>query len=266
MKAALIQSPVYSDKERSVRYAQQAVLQAAADGAELAILPEMFCCPYDNQHFAAFAEPEGGDTMILMSETAKRAGITLVAGSIPERDGETLYNTSFVFNERGERIARHRKVHLFDIDVKGRQAFRESDTFSPGNEITTFECGGHTFGLCICFDIRFPELFRVMALRGAEAVIVPACFNTTTGPMHWELCFRARAVDNQIYTLGVSAARDEKASYVAYGNSIVCDPWANVIARAGTGAEILYAEIDFEAVKSVREQLPFLSARRTDLY
>jgi len=266
MKIALLQTPVTMDKAENLRIAAEYVRRAAEDGAALAVLPEMFCCPYDNAYFPKFAEPRGGMIWSALSAMARENGIALVGGSMPERDGEKIYNTSFVFDPQGREIARHRKVHLFDIDIAGGQRFFESDTFSPGEDITLFESGGHTFGLCICFDIRFPELFRCMALKGAEAVIVPAAFNMTTGPMHWELTFRMRAVDNQLYTLGAAPARDESGSYVSYANSIVCSPWGKVFARSGAEPDILSVEIDFDEVPEVRAQLPLLSARRTDIY
>ena len=266
MKIALLQMPVTADKSENLRVAAEYVSRAAEDGAEMAVLPEMFCCPYDNTYFPKFAEPRGGRIYTELSDMARKNGIMLVGGSMPEQDGEKIYNTSFAFDKDGREIARHRKVHLFDIDIKGGQRFFESDTFSAGEGITTFSAGGHTFGLCICFDIRFPEIFRCMALRGAEAVIVPAAFNMTTGPMHWELTFRMRAVDNQFYTLGAAPARDERGSYISYANSIACSPWGNVLARAGAEPDILFAEIDFDEIPKVRAQLPLLSARKPELY
>lgn len=190
----------------------------------------------------------------------------VVGGSIPELAGGAVYNTSYVYNRDGTLLARHRKIHLFNINVSGGQRFRESDVFTPGSQITTFQTEFGVMGLCICFDMRFEELARCMALRGAKVLFVPAAFNMTTGPAHWELMFRQRAVDNQCFTVGVSSARNERASYVAYGNSIAADPWGTVLARAGGEETTLYADLDFARLDAVREQLPILSARRTDLY
>ena len=150
--------------------------------------------------------------------------------------------------------------------MAGGQRFRESDTLSPGNAVTTFETEFGTMGLCICFDLRFEELARCMCLRGAKVIFVPAAFNMTTGPAHWELLFRQRAVDNQCFTVGVSPARDESAGYVAYGNSIAVDPWGTVLCRAGAEETTLYADLALSRLDDVRRQLPILSARRTDLY
>lgn len=266
MNIALLQMPVETDKKKNLSRARERVLCAAEQGARLAVLPEMFFCPYSNEYFPKYAEERGGAAYRFMSDTAREANITLVAGSMPERDGDKLYNTAFVFADDGCEIARHRKAHLFDIDVDGGQRFFESEVFTPGGEVTLFSAQGHSFGLCICFDVRFAELFRVMTLKGAEAIIVPAAFNMTTGPMHWELTFRMRAVDNQLFTLAAAPARNERACYVSYANSIVCSPWGKVLAKAGVGDEILYADIDFEENRRVRRQLPILSARRPELY
>ena len=177
-----------------------------------------------------------------------------------------MCSSDLVYGRRGELLARHRKAHLFDIDVEGGQRFKESDTLSPGNAVTTFETEFGTMGLCVCFDFRFEELARCMCLRGARCIFVPAAFNRTTGPAHWELLFRQRAVDNQCFTVGVSPARDETASYVAYGNSIAVDPWGTVLCRAGTEEATLYADLNLRRADAVRRQLPSLSARRADLY
>lgn len=266
MKVALIQSRVYEQKEENLRRAEARIQEAAEAGAELVMLPEMFACPYRNDYFVLNAEEAGGVSYARMQAAAVQHGVLLVAGSIPEREGEKLYNTCFVFDRQGREIAKHRKMHLFDIAVKGGQHFRESDTFSAGDTVTVFESELGRFGLCICFDIRFPELMRCMALRGAQAILIPAAFNMTTGPAHWELAFRQRAVDNQLFTLGCSPARDRNGVYVPYGNSIVCSPWGEVLACAGAEEGILYADVDLRENERIRAQLPLLSARRTDVY
>ena len=262
MKIAVLQNFVYDDKNRALDEVRSMALSAKASGAQMAILPEMFCCPYETKKFPLFAEEAGGFIWQSLSDIAKENEIFIVGGSIPEKDGDKLYNTCFVFNEKGEQIARHRKVHLFDIDIKGGQYFKESDTFTPGDEskATIFEAYGHKFGVAICFDIRFVELFRSMALEGVEAVCVPAAFNMTTGPLHWELAFRSRAVDNQYFTIGAAPARNTSGKYVSFANSIVCDPWGKVIAGAGTEQNVMLCDIDFEEVKRVREQLPIMAA------
>ena len=266
MRVALIQMPITADKAENINTACKKLREAAANGTDIAVLPEMFCCPYQNDCFRAYGEEENGPAQAVLSALAAELGMYIVGGSLPELAGGNVYNTSYVYDRQGRQIAKHRKAHLFDIDVAGGQRFRESDTLSPGNAITTFETEFGTMGLCICFDLRFEELARRMCLRGAKVIFVPAAFNMTTGPAHWELLFRQRAVDNQCFTVGVSPARDESADYVAYGNSIAADPWGTVLSRAGAEEATLYADLDLSCLDAVRQQLPILSARRTDLY
>ncbi len=266
MRVALIQMPVTADKSTNIHTACRKIREAAGQGADIAVLPEMFCCPYQNDCFQAYGEMENGPAQAALSSLAAELGIYIVGGSIPELAEGGVYNTGYVYGRTGKLLAKHRKVHLFDIDVAGGQRFKESDTLFPGNTVTTFETEFGTMGLCICFDLRFEELARCMCLRGAKVLFVPAAFNMTTGPAHWELLFRQRAVDNQCFTIGVSPVRDETAGYVAYGNSIAVDPWGTVLCRAGGEETTLYADLDFTRLEAVRQQLPILSARRTDLY
>lgn len=264
MRIAQIQMRVSADKEENLRHAAQLV--CSAGDIDLAVLPEMFCCPYDNRCFRAYGEPMDGPAQRAMSRLARERGIYLVAGSLPELEGERVYNTSFVYDSSGACIARHRKVHLFDIDVDGGQRFMESEVLSAGGQITTFDTPWGRMGLCICFDMRFEELCRLMALSGARVIFAPAAFNMTTGPAHWELLFRQRAVDQQCFTVGTSPARDESASYVAWGHSIVCDPWGTVLRHCGAEECVAVTELPLERVEAVRRQLPILSARREDIY
>ena len=264
MKLAQIQMHVTADKTANLRHAEE--LLHSVRGADMAILPEMFCCPYDNSCFRAYGEPAGGAAYQMLSRTARELGLWLVGGSLPELEAGRVYNTSFVFDPQGVCVARHRKMHLFDIDVEGGQRFRESDTLSPGNDVTLFDTPWGRMGLCICFDLRFEELCRVMALEGARVLLAPAAFNMTTGPAHWELLLRQRAVDNQLFTVGTAPARDESGSYVAWGHSMVCEPWGGIVHQCGTGEEVAVTELELSRIDAIRRQLPILSARRTDLY
>lgn len=266
LKLGLCQMRVTADKQANLRRAEELLAQAAAQGADLALLPEMFNCPYDNACFPEYAEVRGGETWQFLARMAQKYHLTLAGGSIPERDGEKLYNTCYLFSPKGEELARHRKVHLFDIDVPGGQRFRESDTLTAGEQITVAETAFGPVGLAICFDIRFSELFRVMGQRGARLILVPAAFNMTTGPAHWEMSFRMRALDQQCFVAGCAPARDETASYVAYGNSIVCDPWGDVMGRLDEKEGVLVVEVPLDRLEEYRAQIPILAARRTDLY
>ena len=260
----LCQLAVCSDKQTNLNNAKQAILQAKE--ADIIILPEVWNSPYDSTQFPQHAETAGGQSCTMLSALAKETGRYIVGGSIPEQDGDKVYNTSFVFDPKGAIIARHRKMHLFDISVEGGQHFQESDTLTAGEEVTVFDTPWGKVGLCICYDYRFPELARLMTLKGAQLIIVPAAFNMTTGPAHWELMFRSRSLDNQLYSVGVAPARDESGGYVSYANSIVTSPWGEVLHRLGTEQEVALMEIDLSRNETVRQQLPLLKHRRIDLY
>ncbi len=268
IKVALCQMVVSENKEKNLFTAHKMINEAADKGAKLVVLPEMFNCPYDNSVFSDFAEAyPGGTTVDYLSKIAKEREIYLVGGSIPEIDGlGSIYNTSYIFNTYGDIIASHRKVHLFDIDVKGKIVFKESDVLSSGDDITVFETEYGKMAAAICYDIRFPEIIRLMALKGAKIIIIPAAFNMTTGPAHWDLLFKARALDNQVFVLGCSPARNNQASYIAYGNSIITGPWGDVIGKLDEKEGILIKELDLESLDLIREQLPLLKHRRKDIY
>ena len=245
----------------------RALLDALPDGAaDLIVLPEMWNGPYEAKRFPSFAEEEGGPSWQFLSALAREKRVYLCGGSIAEREGDRVYNTAYVFDPNGEPVAKHRKMHLFDIDVSGGQRFFESDTLSPGSEVTVFSTPFCRIGLCICYDLRFPELSRLMADAGAKIILVPAAFNMTTGPAHWELLFRSRAVDNQVYTVGVAPARDPNATYRSWGHSIVCSPWGEVLMQADENETVFVTTLDLDAVERVRRELPVLSQRRTDVY
>ena len=266
VKVGLCQMNVVKGKQDNLINAKRLISEAVNLGAKIVCLPEIFNGLYANDSFIKNAEQQGEESYQFLSTTAKEYQIYLIGGSISEKYNNKLYNTSYVFNPQGELIAKHRKVHLFDIEVKGKIRFMESDTFTAGNEFTVFDTEYGKFGLAICFDIRFVEQFRIMALNGAKAVFVPGAFNMTTGPAHWQLSFRARAVDNQVYMLGCAPARNNKGSYVSYGNSLVVNPWGEVVKALNADENVLVSEIDLDYVDKVREQLPILKNRREDLY
>jgi len=257
---------VGSDKNKNIERAREKMAEAARMKPDVMVLPEMFCCPYSGKYFKDFGEGESGPAQAALSASAREHGVLVIGGSIPELCGDRLYNTSYVYGETGELIAKHRKAHMFDADVAGGIRFCESDFFSSGDSATTFATRFGTFGLCVCFDFRFQEMARIMALRGASVIFVPAAFNMTTGPAHWETMFRQRAVDNQVFAVGAAPARDTDADYVSYGNSIAVNPWGEVIARCGGDEATLFAELDLKLTDEIRRQLPILDARRTDMY
>lgn len=259
----LIQMPVGPDKERNLRRAERDIEQAAGKGAELLVLPEMFNCPYELEQFRPCAEsiPEG-PTCSMLSEVARRCGIHLVGGSIPELEGERIYNTATLWGPDGVLLGTHRKVHLFDVDIEGGIRFEESRVLSPGNRASLVSTPLAEIGLGLCFDLRFPELFRAEAATGAELIILPGAFNTTTGPAHWEPLLRARAIENTVYFAACSPAPDPNCTYPAWGHSMIVDPFGVILAEAGREAEILCADVDPARLAQVRQGLPVLRQRR----
>lgn len=267
IKIAAIQMPTVADKMENVRTVKTYLEKIKDENPDFVILPEMFCCPYQTENFPIYAEKEGGPVWQQLSGYAKQYGIYLIGGSMPEKDAEgNVYNTSYIFDREGKQIGKHRKVHLFDIDVKGGQTFKESDTLTAGDSDTVFDTEFGKIGVMLCFDIRFPELSRMMVNDGAKVIFVPAAFNMTTGPAHWELSFRTWALDNQIYMVGCAPARDVSAGYISWGHSIVTDPWGRVTGMLDENEGILLAELDMDYEEQVREELPLLKSRRKDIY
>ena len=267
IKIVAIQMSTVADKMENVRTVKTYLEKIKDENPDFVILPEMFCCPYQTENFPIYAEEEGGPVWQQLSGYAKQYGIYLIGGSMPEKDAEgNVYNTSYIFDREGKQIGKHRKVHLFDIDVKGGQTFKESDTLTAGDSDTVFDTEFGKIGVMLCFDIRFPELSRMMVNDGAKVIFVPAAFNMTTGPAHWELSFRTRALDNQIYMVGCAPARDVSAGYISWGHSIVTDPWGRVTGMLDENEGILLAELDMDYEEQVREELPLLKSRRKDMY
>lgn len=271
IRIAQIQAHVYDDKEKNLGMLEKRIDGLCHDREigrpDLVTVGEMFCCPYLTEKFPEYAEAEGGPVWQRLGSMAEKYGIYLSAGSVPERDEKgRVYNTAYVFGPDGSMIAKHRKVHLFDIDVKGGQRYRESDTLTAGDGYTVFDTRFGRMGICICFDCRFPEIVRLMVLDGAKVILVPAAFNMTTGPAHWELMFRSRAVDNQCYMVGTSDARDETSGYVSWGHSLVVSPWGDIVSEMDEKEGVKVTVIDTDYVDDIRKQLPLLSARREDVY
>lgn len=263
----LIQMPVKESVLENLKKANQMIIAARNLGAQIIVLPEMFCCLYQNDSFIKNKEKEGGEIWEFLSQTARTNNVYLIGGSIPEEaENDRLFNTCFVFDQEGIQIGKHRKVHLFDVQIENGQQFKESDVFTPGNQLTLVDTVYGRIGIMICFDIRFPEWSRMLALEGAQVIIAPSAFNMTTGPAHWKMTFKARALDNQAYLVGCSPARNIESEYVSYGHSIITSPWGDVIAECGHSEEVMVQQIDIDYVNKIRKQLPLLNNRRKDLY
>lgn len=267
MKLALCQLNVVDNKEKNIKKAIEMIENAIAENVDFIVLPEMFNCPYENDKFIEYCENQNDSyTLSKISDMAKLNSVYILAGSIAEKDNGNIYNTSYLFDKTGKIIAKHRKMHLFDIDVKDKIYFKESDTLAAGDEVTIAETDFGKIGIGICYDIRFPELARLMVNGGADLLFYPGAFNLTTGPAHWELLFRSRALDNQVFCIGVAPALDKTASYNSYGHSIITNPWGEVVVKGDFKEELIIAEIDLDEIKKVREELPLLKNKRSDIY
>lgn len=263
----LCQSPTLSENRReNLKNAKEMVRRAAEQGAQIVALPEMFTTPYTHKYIVRNREKADGETVETLSELAADLGIYLVGGSIPEEEGNRLYNTCFVFEPGGKIVGKHRKTHLFDVDIKGGIRFMESEIFTHGSQATVVEADFETLGIGICYDVRFPEYFRTLTLMGAKTMILPAAFNMTTGPAHWDLTMRSRALDNQVFFAAVSPARNPGGPYHAYGSSCIVTPWGEFLGKLDEKPGILVREIDRSYMEEVREQLPMLKQRRPELY
>ncbi|XP_077290568.1 omega-amidase NIT2 isoform X2 [Arctopsyche grandis] len=267
LRVAFIQLAVGPDKTKNIAKAVESIRNAKQKGAELIALPECFNSPYGTKFFNEYAEeiPKGA-TCQALSKIAGELGVVVVGGTVPERCDGKLYNTCTVWDTNGIMIAKHRKVHLFDIDIPGKMTFKESEVLTGGDTLNTFNIGGAKIGLGICYDLRFEEMARAYANMGCNVLLYPGAFNMTTGPLHWELLARSRANDLQLYMGIISPARDTGAGYVAWGHSTLVNPWGVVTAKAGHEEEILLADIDLTVVEEVRSQIPTRQQRRTDVY
>lgn len=267
IRIALCQMNVVDNKEENLNKASLMIAESVNENADFIVLPEMFNCPYSNDKFIEYCEKEkDSPTLTRISALAREHKVYILAGSIPEKEKEKLFNTSYLFDKDGNIIAKHRKMHLFDIDVKDRITFKESDVLTAGNDFTIADTEFGKIGIGICYDIRFPELARIMVENGALILFYPGAFNMTTGPAHWELLFKSRALDNQVYCVGVAPALNEDASYHSFGHSIITNPWGDIIAEADTKEELIIGEIDLSEIKKIREELPLLKNKRRDLY
>lgn len=266
LKLGLIQMTIDEDKKKCLERATNNIALLSDKGANCIVLPEMFNCPYDTRLFDEYAEERGEETWKMLSEAARVNAVYLIGGSIPEREGDYLYNTCFIFDPLGREIGRHRKIHLFDVNIKNAQYFKESDVLSAGESPTVVTTQYGKIGVGICYDVRFPELARAMVKKGAQVLVYPGSFNLTTGPVHWEMLFRARAVDNQVFMVGCAPARDEKAHYTSYGHSLVVNPWGDIVGSLRDEEGYLLGHIDLTDIRRVRDQLPILKHLKEGIY
>jgi predicted amidohydrolase len=261
--AAAVQMTASSVKEENLAKAETFVRLATERGATLIVLPEVFAWRGPRAEEPTQIEPIPGPTSERLRDLARRHQIYLLAGSFLEKgDSPRSYNTSLLLNPQGDILAHYRKIHLFDVDILGQVRVKESDTKEPGKEVVAGATPLGVFGLSVCYDLRFPELYRQLAAKGAEVIFVPSAFTFPTGAAHWEPLLRARAIENQTYLIAPNQIGKNAHGYVDYGNSMIIDPWGKVIARAPDKECIITAEIDRDYVEKVRRELPCLAHRR----
>jgi predicted amidohydrolase len=262
--AAAIQMNAGPDKAANLERAERLVRVGAARGANLVALPEVFNWRGKRNEQAGAAETLDGQTITLMSQLARELQIHIVAGSITEHvEGDArCYNTSALIGPDGGRIATYRKIHLFDVDLPGRVTVRESDAKLAGAEVVTAATPLGAIGLSICYDLRFPELYRRLTFAGAQIIAIPSAFTFPTGEAHWEPLLRARAIENQAYVIAPAQFGPNIYGYSDYGNSMIVDPWGRVLARAADQEGVVVAPIDLEYQERVRRELPALKHAR----
>ncbi|MFN8660911.1 MAG: carbon-nitrogen hydrolase family protein [Thermomicrobiales bacterium] len=268
LNVAVLQMNSGADKEANIATALDLIDRAARSGARLVVLPEVWTYLGPDEGNRPNAEPVPGPVSDLLADRARRHGIYVHGGSFLEsRQGEPgLLNTSLVFSPDGDIIARYSKIHMFDVVLDGDAKYMESATVTPGDEIVTLDIDGVPVGLAICYDLRFPELFRILALRGARLIVLPAAFTMTTGKDHWEVLIRARAIENETFFVACGQWGMHPPGNWCYGRSMIVDPWGTVLATAQDGVGIAQASLSDERVTAVRRQIPSLANRRPEAY
>jgi predicted amidohydrolase len=268
IRVACVQMTSRQDKDANLERARALVARAASTGADVIVLPEKWNLVGSADDYRTAAEPlAGGPSAAAMAEWARTLGVTIVGGSITERrEGrEKLSNTSCVFDAEGELVAVYRKIHLFDVEVGGN-VYRESEAEEPGSDPVVAHAEDWAIGLTVCYDLRFPELYRILALEGAELATVPAHFTTPTGKDHWHVLLRARAIENQYYVAAAGQVGETVRGKPAYGRSLIVDPWGIVLAQAPDEETVITAEIDRARMRHIRATLPSLANRQPDAY
>lgn len=267
MRVAAVQLNSNGDKGRNLAAAERLVRESVAGGAEFVALPEKWNLLASGEELVAGAEPLDGPSLSAARGWARELGIHLLAGSICERgaEGERASNTSVLIGPDGEDLAVYRKIHMFDVDAGG-VSYRESEHESPGTEPVTAPVKDLVLGMTVCYDLRFPELFRILALRGARLVAVPSAFTLATGRDHWEVLLRARAIEDQVFVVAPNQSGEAPPHYSSFGRSMIVDPWGVVLATAADGEGFAAADLDLAAQDRVRESLPSLANRQPEAY
>ncbi len=266
LKVAAVQMSSTANKEDCLKRAERFVLLAAEGGAEVVALPEMFNFSGTIEEKKVNSETIPGPTINRFKELARRHRIYLLCGSILEKDRELFYNTSIFLDQQGQTIAKYRKIHLFDVTLANGYSQRESELITAGNEVVKVVTSMATFGLTICYDLRFPELYRRLAEEGVQIVFLPSAFTLETGKDHWETLVRARSIENQFYVIAPNQIGSDLQGRRDWGKSMVVDPWGTVLTKAPEKESVIFAEIDLSFQETIRKNLPSLSHIRKDLW
>jgi len=262
---AAVQMTSTSDREANLKKAEELLKKGAAEGASLLALPENFSFMGEGEKdkLEVAEMPEGGPVTEFLKGFARLNKVWIVGGSVPVKAEEgKVFNRSLLINDRGEIAASYDKIHLFDVDIAGGESHKESRTVSPGDKVVTHKTPFGVVGLSICYDLRFPELYRELTLKEATMIFVPAAFTSQTGEAHWETLLRARAIENQVYIIAPAQVGVHNKKRSTFGNSMIIDPWGRIIARGQDEETVISAEIDFDYLDSVRQGIPCLSHRR----
>lgn len=263
-KIAVAQMDAGSDTKENLGKIEQCIHEAAAKGTDFIVFPEH--AEYFGTDYGRQATTVPGEITRFFASCARKYEIQIHCGTMAEKNPSGYpYNTSILFSARGEILGCYRKIHLFDVVLESVSGYRESDEASPGDEIVFCDTEFGRIGMAVCYDLRFPELFRILAKQGADVIVLPANFTQETGRAHWESLVRARAIENTCFVVAAGQC-GRKDAFVSYGHSMIVDPWGDVLAAAGDREEILYADIDTDRIRQVREQIPSLSNVREDVY
>ncbi|MDA3932103.1 MAG: carbon-nitrogen hydrolase family protein [Tenericutes bacterium] len=258
MKVLIIQNSVKETVKENMNHIQELLSTKTDEQYDFIILPEMFMTPYELNYFQINQQNQNSDVIQQLKGIAKQFNSYLIAGSIPETENGNIYNTSFIFNRKGELITKYQKIHLFSVIYPDGKKFSESDCLSPGNNIVSFNTEFGKMGVMICFDIRFPYLAKKIRDLNTKVIFVPAAFNNYTGPLHWHTTFKARAIDNQMYFVSASPARESFGEYQPYGHSLVVDPYGKIINELSEHEDSMTVDIDLNLIKEARESIPII--------
>ena len=258
MRVTIIQNKVCKSIDETLKRIDDLLRKKGIVYSDFIVLPEMFTTPYDIKAFSQYKQSAKGQVVGYLKLLSRRMRSYVIGGSIPFEENGKLYNTTFVFNREGHLINRYDKIQLFEITYPDKTHFNEGDVFSAGETLGLFETEYGIMGQMICFDIRYPMIAHELMKKGAKIIFVPAAFNTYTGPLHWQTTFKARAIDNQLFTIGASPSSDSYGSYNTYGHSIIVDPLGRIIQELGDQEDLIVVDLDLREIEKTREALPIV--------